>query len=360
MDGDEVVLARVVPADGRSRAYVDGRLATAGALAERGARLVDLHGQHAHQSLLAPAMQRDALDRFGGVDLDPVHDARDAARARRRQLAALGGDERARARELDLLRFQVDELAAAGLDDADEDERLDERGDRLADAAAHRAAAWSAAGALTADGGVARPAVRARSPSSAGRGSVRRRGGAPGCAWSRSSTTWRPRSSTAARASRRTPSGSRRSASGGSCWRPAPQVRHGRPTGRRLRHLGRRARLPATTWPPGSTRSSATRRRAAALERAEREAAADLAAAEAAGGTGPPEGRPGPGPPCPGAPARRWPWADRPVDVEVEGDDPADEVRFLLAANPGAAPARSPRWPPAASWPARCSPCGSC
>src|SRR4030088_794787 len=58
LDDDEIVLARVVPAVGRSRAYVNGRLAPASALAERGARLVDLHGQHEHQSLLAPSVQR--------------------------------------------------------------------------------------------------------------------------------------------------------------------------------------------------------------------------------------------------------------------------------------------------------------
>src|SRR5258706_3810166 len=44
--GTEVVLTRVVPRDGRSRAYIDGRLATVGELAERGAGLVDLHRQH--------------------------------------------------------------------------------------------------------------------------------------------------------------------------------------------------------------------------------------------------------------------------------------------------------------------------
>ena len=71
VDDDEVVLGRVVPRVGRSRAYVDGRLAPASALAEWGARLVDLHGQHTHQSLLAAATQRDALDRFAGVDLEP-------------------------------------------------------------------------------------------------------------------------------------------------------------------------------------------------------------------------------------------------------------------------------------------------
>ncbi len=114
--GDEVVLRRVVPASGRSRAYVDGALATAGALSELGATLVDLHGQHDHQSLLAPAVQRDALDRFGGIDLEPLNRARQQLADVDRRLAELGGDERARAREIDLLRFQVDELSAAALE----------------------------------------------------------------------------------------------------------------------------------------------------------------------------------------------------------------------------------------------------
>src|SRR3954462_4680940 len=92
LDGEEVVLARIVPADGRSRAYVDGRMATAGALAEVGARLVDLHGQHDHQSLLAAAVQRDALDRFAGIDLGPLHDARAERDSVARRLADLGGD----------------------------------------------------------------------------------------------------------------------------------------------------------------------------------------------------------------------------------------------------------------------------
>src|SRR5690349_10930433 len=62
----EVVVARVVPGSGRSRAYVNGRLATAAELAQIGARFVDLHGQHEHQSLLAPATQRRALDELAG------------------------------------------------------------------------------------------------------------------------------------------------------------------------------------------------------------------------------------------------------------------------------------------------------
>src|SRR4051794_23801606 len=65
--GNEVVLARVVPREGRSRAYVDGRLATATELAARGVELLDLHAQHAYQALLSPAAQRRILDGFAGT-----------------------------------------------------------------------------------------------------------------------------------------------------------------------------------------------------------------------------------------------------------------------------------------------------
>ena len=151
-DGTETVLSRVIPAEGRARAYVDGRLATVGSLAEIAADVVDLHGQHAHQSLLSVPTQRAALDDFGSIDLGPLR----AARARLTEidaaLAALGGDERSRAREIDLLRFQVDELDAAAIVDADEDAALDAEESILADAAAHREAAERAIAALGADG----------------------------------------------------------------------------------------------------------------------------------------------------------------------------------------------------------------
>ncbi len=150
---DEVILARVIPADGRSRAYVNGRLATVATLAEHGARLVDLHGQHAHQSLLTAATQRDALDRFAEVDLGPLRSARARLTEIDAALAALGGDVRTRAREVDLLTFQLDELHAAVLDDPDEDQSLEVLEDVLAGAVAHREAAAVALAALAEDGG---------------------------------------------------------------------------------------------------------------------------------------------------------------------------------------------------------------
>ncbi|CAN5782780.1 DNA repair protein RecN [soil metagenome] len=153
VDGEELILTRVVPADGRSRAYVNGRMATATALADEAVALVDLHGQHAHQSLLATRTQRDALDQFAGVDLGPLLAARDEHRAVDLELAALGGDAGARAREADLLRFQLGELEGASLEDPDEDRRLDALEDLLAGAVSHREVAAVAVAALTDEGG---------------------------------------------------------------------------------------------------------------------------------------------------------------------------------------------------------------
>jgi DNA repair protein RecN (Recombination protein N) len=150
---DETVLARVVPVDGRSRAYVNGRLATVSTLAEIGAALVDLHGQHAHQSLLGAVTQRAALDRFAGVDLAPLRAARARLTELDAMLATLGGDVRARAREIDLLRFQVEEIDAVGVGDTDEEAVLDRLEETLADAVAHREAAATALVSLVDDGG---------------------------------------------------------------------------------------------------------------------------------------------------------------------------------------------------------------
>ncbi len=158
---DELILRRVVPRDGRSRAYLDGGLATATTLSQVGGRFVDLHGQHDHQSLLAASVQRGALDRFGAVDLEPLHRARKDLTAIDEKLVALGGDERERAREIDLLRFQVRELDEAAIEDVDEDARLEQEEDLLADALAHQEAAGLAVEALGGDGEASEAVARA-------------------------------------------------------------------------------------------------------------------------------------------------------------------------------------------------------
>ena len=151
VDDDEVILARAIATKGRSRAWIDGRMAPVSALSEIGAKLVDLHGQHAHQSLLDPAVQRRSLDTFAAIDTAPLLAARAACRSLVAELDALGGDVRARARELDLLRHQLSEIDGAGLTDPDEDAVLAVEEERLAEASAHRQAAGEALAALDAE-----------------------------------------------------------------------------------------------------------------------------------------------------------------------------------------------------------------
>jgi DNA repair protein RecN (Recombination protein N) len=152
-DGTERVMCRVVPRDGRSRAYVDGRLATVGNLSELGVELVDLHGQHEHQSLLGAAAQRVALDAFAETDLEPLRAARATLTEIDAALATMGGDERARAREIDLLSFQVEEISRAALSDPEEDAALEQQIDLLQDAESHREALATAIAALADDDG---------------------------------------------------------------------------------------------------------------------------------------------------------------------------------------------------------------
>ena len=136
--GVELVLQRVIPRDGRSRAYVNGRLATASTLSEHGTQLVELHGQHGQTALTALSAQRAALDLYGDVDLAPLVEARLHERDLLEHLAGLGGDERARLREVQLARFQVEEIDEARIESAEEDVRLQEQELLLAGATAHR------------------------------------------------------------------------------------------------------------------------------------------------------------------------------------------------------------------------------
>jgi DNA repair protein RecN (Recombination protein N) len=150
----EFVVRRVVPVDGRSRAYVDDALVPVGRLAELTEGFVEIHGQHSQQGLLSTGAQRAALDRFGGVDTTVLEECRAEVRRLEADLESLGGDPDARQRELELLRHQVAELDGAS-PEAGEDERLELEEDLLDGAVEHRAAGDAAIAALVDDAGVA-------------------------------------------------------------------------------------------------------------------------------------------------------------------------------------------------------------
>lgn len=133
-DPNTLVLRRDVFSNGRSRCRINGHLVTVAQLAAVGEHLVDIHGQHDHQSLTRPRTQLDLLDAYGGDAVLVLRrrfaDVWRRLTESRRELARLLEDERERARRIDLVRFQLDEIAAAGLDPGEEEE-LEARRRRL-------------------------------------------------------------------------------------------------------------------------------------------------------------------------------------------------------------------------------------
>ncbi|HOE68023.1 MAG TPA: AAA family ATPase, partial [Candidatus Hydrogenedentes bacterium] len=96
----ELLLTRTIAPDGRSRAYVNGSLVPISALAAIGDELVDIHGQHEHQSLMKIDRQLDLLDAYADVEKDVADIANGVAHLREmdRAIAALETDDRERAR----------------------------------------------------------------------------------------------------------------------------------------------------------------------------------------------------------------------------------------------------------------------
>ena len=147
----ETILCRVLSREGRSRAYINDRMATVTTLSDMGEALVDIHGQHAHQRLMSPQVQRDSLDKFAKIDTSQLRLARDSVAEIGALLGALGGDEKSRVREIDLLSFQCEEIEGAHISDADEDERLSKEHDALSDVARLRDTLWAVSAQLSGD-----------------------------------------------------------------------------------------------------------------------------------------------------------------------------------------------------------------
>ena len=164
LDGDpgRLLLRRVVERGARSRAFVNGTVATIQQLADLGELLVDIHGQHAHQSLSKPPAQRELLDAHAGL----VSLAREVAAAFRdwRDLARSRAEQEtnaaARTAERDSLAWQADELAKLGLKSGEWDAVHAEQS-RLAHAASLIEGARAALDALAESDGSAAGALAA-------------------------------------------------------------------------------------------------------------------------------------------------------------------------------------------------------
>ncbi|MFO7245853.1 MAG: DNA repair protein RecN [Bacillota bacterium] len=163
-DQHELVVVRELARGGRNLTRINGRPATVANLKAVARHLVDLHGQHEHQSLLDLGQQRALVDAYGGSDLAALAAAVGAAYARlqglRRQLDELAGDARQRARTIDLYRFQIEEIEAARLRPGEEEEIQAARR-RIANAERIREALAAAYGLVHEGHGMGAPAADA-------------------------------------------------------------------------------------------------------------------------------------------------------------------------------------------------------
>ncbi len=162
LDDEALIVSRDVAAEGRARsaARVNGRAVVQSLLAALGTRLVDIHGQTDHVSLLQPATHIELLDRFGSLAEERRAFAEPAARLRgvRGEIARLVSDERERLRRQERLRFEAEEIATAQLrPDEEEDLRAERQllanAEQLAELAeaAHAALAGGGRGAAAID-----------------------------------------------------------------------------------------------------------------------------------------------------------------------------------------------------------------
>ncbi|RKU35307.1 DNA repair protein RecN [Candidatus Poribacteria bacterium] len=130
LDAEEtLILSRQINANGRSRCHTNGQLVSLTFLSAIGDLLVDIHGQHAHQSLFRSETHLDLLDTFGKhealkAEVGKKYDELHAAQA---QLADFSQTLRAAMQEKDLLEFQLEELEEAQLQEGEEEDLINER-----------------------------------------------------------------------------------------------------------------------------------------------------------------------------------------------------------------------------------------
>jgi DNA repair protein RecN (Recombination protein N) len=157
-DAEELVLARRVWPDGRTRAYLNGRSATVGELREIGGELLAFYGQHEHRRLVLASAQLEILDGFCGPEQRERRARAAAAHARLRsltrraeELGAIGG---ARERELGLLEFELSEIDE--VDPSEEEQaELERERERLRHLEGLRGAAVAGAEAIAPESGEA-------------------------------------------------------------------------------------------------------------------------------------------------------------------------------------------------------------
>ena len=134
---DEFIIFREISKSGRSFSKVNGKMVTTTELKELGSLLIDLHGQHDNQYLLDPKRHIEVIDNFGGSKIKKLKEEYQKEYEERKRILSdiehFGGEPEKRARTLEFLKFQLDEIMDADLK-INEEEELEEKRKRLVNA----------------------------------------------------------------------------------------------------------------------------------------------------------------------------------------------------------------------------------
>jgi len=163
VEEDQVIITRKL-AKGRSISKINGETVTVARIREAAEVLIDIHGQHEHQSLLYRKNHLGIVDEYAKEELEPFCIKNEALyrewQKKKKELSGLQADESGRAKEIDFLRFEIGEIEAAALTEG-EDEKLEEQYRRMTEGKKIAEAAAEVLSLLSADGGAAELTARA-------------------------------------------------------------------------------------------------------------------------------------------------------------------------------------------------------
>lgn len=163
VEEDQVIITRKLT-KGRSISKINGETVTVARIREAAEVLIDIHGQHEHQSLLYRKNHLGIVDEYAKEELEPFCIKNEALyrewQKKKKELSRMQEDESGRAKEIDFLRFEIGEIEAAALTEG-EDEKLEEQYRRMTEGKKIAEAAAEVLSLLSADGGAAELTARA-------------------------------------------------------------------------------------------------------------------------------------------------------------------------------------------------------
>ncbi len=123
-----LILKRLITLQGRTRAYVNGYMVNVQTLSDISRDIIDVHGQYEHQSLLSPDKQLVLLDAYGGLvsEREEVSKLHESQLSIRQKISDLAQKEKERARRIDILKFQINEIKAAELFPGEEEQLVED------------------------------------------------------------------------------------------------------------------------------------------------------------------------------------------------------------------------------------------